>query len=106
LGATRHYSESFRVAPEKARRKRRKVRHILVVGVYFPCRCEMRLMAGPNLTGAIPRTRHFDRHFDRNTLGEVTMKATVQKATNLVVLSARIYRELALSAFSLVRQRP
>jgi hypothetical protein len=34
------------------------------------------------------------------------MKATVQKATNLVVLSARIYRELALSAFSLVRQRP
>ncbi len=36
------------------------------------------------------------------------MKATVRKAADLVVLGAQVYRELAVSAFSLLhpRQRP
>ena len=37
---------------------------------------------------------------------EPIVKTTVQKAAGLVVLSARIYRELAVSAFSLFRPRP
>ena len=34
------------------------------------------------------------------------MKTTVQKAAELLVLSAQMYRELAVSAFSLLRSRP
>ena len=37
---------------------------------------------------------------------EPAVKATVQKATDLVVLSAQLYRELAVSALSLFRPHP
>ena len=34
------------------------------------------------------------------------MSKAIRKATNVVVAGAQLYRELAISAFSIVRERP